>query len=164
MTDVLIAVHDYVTEHSGFTAGQVVKVAGEVGDFVVREFALDPDTHELLWATVYGGEGYRPGQSINLARGGKNGGYGAFRSFTIDRLRTKAEARSLPKTRAASSGLLAELQAEITAHGETRRPAPEDPAERTSLRERMYNAGRKAGVKVSVTVEDHELVARVRDS
>jgi hypothetical protein len=162
----MVAVHEYVTEHDEFAAGQVVKVAGETGDFVIKEFAVDPVTKTIKWVTVYGGEGFKPGVSFNLARSkdGKsntNCGYGAFRSFTLDRLRERAVARSLPKTRAAGSGLLTELQAELEATGECRRPAPEDKHERTSLRERMYNAGRKAGKKVSVKVVDHELIATV---
>jgi hypothetical protein len=157
-----VAVHTYITEHDGFAAGQVVKIAGEPGDFVVKEFALDDDG-TVKWVTVYGGEGYTPGVSMGLARGGKNAGHGAFRSFPLERLRTKAAPRSMPKNRSAGRALLAELQAELEQFGETRRPAPEEPHERISLRERMYNAGRKAGLKISVRLEDHELVARVKE-
>jgi hypothetical protein len=53
-----------------------------------------------------------------------------------------------------SSKLLVELAERLRVDGELEFPAPEDEKENKSLRERIYSAARRSGMKVKVTNKD----------
>lgn len=88
----------------------------------------------------------------------------ATRAFNLDEIvRGSAGAVSQVSTGRRDPSLLADLQSELAGSHVASRPAPEDPKELKSLKERMYTAARKCQFKIKVRVEDGMVVARVKE-
>jgi hypothetical protein len=82
--------HHNTTEWDGFTDG------GNVGNWIFKSVALDNQTDQPLWVSVYGPVGK----------------YSAWRSFTLDRLRplTSRAAKRRAQSTARAAALLAEAK------------------------------------------------------
>lgn len=61
-----------------------------------------------------------------------------------------------------SSSVLEDIYEALKRDGEFRLPAPDDPKELKSRRERIYTAARRKGMKVKVVVRDGEIIATVK--
>lgn len=61
-----------------------------------------------------------------------------------------------------NSSILEDIYAALKRDGEFRLPAPDDPKELKSRRERIYTAARRKGMKVKIRIIDGEIIATVK--
>ena len=140
---------------AGLNAGDLVSVAGRPGLWKILRIGLTMDGTAARNVYVWGGEGYH-GQP--LAPSSKF--YGALRIF--DAGQVLAAGRSVKGGR--QTALVELFQAELERTGRVERPLPEDPEDVARLRGKLYTAGRRSGVPVSVKVDKARgmMVARVK--
>lgn len=144
-----------VDECDGLAKGDLISIKDEPGRFKVMSIALNDDG-SIAWVDAFGGEGY-PAKNDQV--------YVGWRAFRPERIVRSAGsgAPSQVEHGRRDSGLLQELHDELARTGAASRPAPEDPREEKSLRERFYTAGRRLGMKIKVKRVDDMIVARVKD-